>query len=145
MTQLTAAQCAQTVGVSKRTIQNNIKIGKLSATRDDNGFYLVDSSELMRAYPDAQKRAKESEFLEQQLSLTLSADETPVKRGVVDGSIEKQSLEVENKGLKKQIELLTQQLSKSESREEKLLEIAGSTQKLLENSQRKRKKFLGVF
>ena len=46
---LTAAQCAHNANVSKRTIQNYIKNGKLSASRDESGYYVVDESELLRA------------------------------------------------------------------------------------------------
>lgn len=141
MTQLTAAQCAQTAGVSKRTIQNNIKQGKLSATKDDNGYYLIDASELMRVYPTTNNRAKKDK----------GARETPEQVNYEDKErllrleSEKQSLEIENKGLKKQIEILTQQLSKSENREQKLLETVSCTTKMLEYDKLKRKKILGIF
>ena len=98
MTQLTAAQCAQTAGVSKRTIQNNIKQGKLSATRDESGFYLVDSSELMRVYPSAstaQGRAKEVEGA-REIREKGNYEEKEILAGVADHN---QSLEVENGGL----------------------------------------------
>ena len=130
MTLLTAAQCAENVGVSKRTIQNKIKQGKLSAIRDDNGFYLVDSSELMRVYPSANNQEKHQECSRENIY--------EVRSKIV-------TLETENQGLKKQIEILTKQLDKSENREEKLLKIASETQKLLENSSKKRRKFLGIF
>ena len=62
---LTTSQAAKMIGVSKRTIQNNINQGKLSAERDKNGFYSIDLSEILRAYPAAKTRVKNEAFAQE--------------------------------------------------------------------------------
>jgi hypothetical protein len=49
----TLAQAAQVTGKNRSTLLRAIKTGKLSAHRQDDGSYLIDSSELFRVY-DAQ-------------------------------------------------------------------------------------------
>jgi hypothetical protein len=47
-----ARQLATILGVQPSTITRDIKKGRLSAARDDKGGYLIDASEIARAYPD---------------------------------------------------------------------------------------------
>jgi hypothetical protein len=49
----TIAQAAQVTGKNRSTLLRAIKTGKLSAHKQDDGSYLIDSSELFRVY-DAQ-------------------------------------------------------------------------------------------
>jgi excisionase family DNA binding protein len=49
---LSLGQAAVAVGISKPTIQRAIKNGKLSASRNEDGSYSIDESELARVYPD---------------------------------------------------------------------------------------------
>jgi uncharacterized protein involved in type VI secretion and phage assembly len=49
----TLAQAAQVTGKNRSTLLRAIKTGKLSAHKQDDGSYLIDSSELFRVY-DAQ-------------------------------------------------------------------------------------------
>lgn len=63
MTQLTARDAADRVGVSRQTIFKAIKLGKLSATVDARGQKQIDVSELLRVYgrlqsPDDSPRDK---------------------------------------------------------------------------------------
>jgi len=51
MTQLTLQEAATQVGKSRSTIWRAVKNGKLSAHKQDGGDFLVDASELLRAYP----------------------------------------------------------------------------------------------
>jgi hypothetical protein len=44
-------QAAKAAGVSKTTIQRGIKSGRLSASRQDDGSYVIDPAELHRAFP----------------------------------------------------------------------------------------------
>lgn len=48
--QLTLQQAANATGKAKSTIQRAIKSGKLSALRNEDGSYSIDTSELNRVY-----------------------------------------------------------------------------------------------
>ena len=48
---LTLKEAAENVGVTKVTIQQKIKQGKLSAKKDARGRYEIDLAELLRVYP----------------------------------------------------------------------------------------------
>lgn len=55
----TLGQAAKAVGKAKGTIKNAIEKGRLSASKDDNGHYRIDPSELHRVYnalPTAQAK-----------------------------------------------------------------------------------------
>jgi hypothetical protein len=47
-----ARQLAIILGVQPSTITRDIRKGRLSASRNDKGGYLIDASEIVRAYPD---------------------------------------------------------------------------------------------
>ena len=47
----TLGQAAKAAQVSKTTIQRAIKSGRLSATRQEDGSYVIDPAELHRAFP----------------------------------------------------------------------------------------------
>jgi hypothetical protein len=47
----TLGQAARATGKTKPTIARAIKIGRLSATRTDDGRYMIDPAELHRVYP----------------------------------------------------------------------------------------------
>ena len=47
---LTLGQAARLAGVGKTTLTRAIKAGRLSATRRDDGGYMIDPSELSRVY-----------------------------------------------------------------------------------------------
>jgi hypothetical protein len=47
---LSPSRAAKVAGVGKATIQRAIKAGKLSATRQENGSFLIDPAELARVY-----------------------------------------------------------------------------------------------
>lgn len=47
----TAGQAAKATGVSKATITRALKIGKISGSKDDNGAWSIDASELHRVFP----------------------------------------------------------------------------------------------
>jgi hypothetical protein len=51
MLMLTLGQAARMCGRGKTTLARAIKRGALSAMRNDNGGYLIDPSELSRAFP----------------------------------------------------------------------------------------------
>lgn len=53
---LSTREAAKIAGFSARHIQGLIKKGKLSATRDEGGDYLIDRSEFYRVFPDAHNK-----------------------------------------------------------------------------------------
>lgn len=60
---LTLRRAAELTGKSKSTLTRAIKAGRLSASRDAEGIYVIDPAELARAYPliemhDAQNDAR---------------------------------------------------------------------------------------
>ena len=141
MSQLTVTQCAQITGFSKRTIQNNVKSGKLSAERLESGKYMIDESELFRAYPEAPKHANNKKFVNEvrgNLDAIDAVDYNEIKT-------KNEVLEAENRSLKRENDLLAAQLKKSEDRESDLIEISKSSTRLLENKNtQKRKKIFGL-
>ena len=50
----TLVQAAKETGRDRSTLFRAIKKGKLSAEKQDDGSYLIDSSELFRVYPEKQ-------------------------------------------------------------------------------------------
>lgn len=50
----TLGQAAKATGKGKTTIKRAIDSGKISASKDDNGHYLIDPSELHRVYSQVQ-------------------------------------------------------------------------------------------
>lgn len=63
---LTPKECADLAGVTTRTINNYITSGKLSATREDNRYY-IDKSEFYRVFPECITRKNmrnDEKFLE---------------------------------------------------------------------------------
>lgn len=49
------SEAAAEVGVAKSTIFRAVKVGRLSASRREDGSYEIDPAELFRAYPGAQR------------------------------------------------------------------------------------------
>ena len=84
---MSASQAAKETGKSIPTITRAIKSGKLSADKQDGGGYLIDASELFRAFPPA-------------------SNETPVTPNVLGSEtpIPDKALEVEVKMLREQLE-----------------------------------------
>lgn len=84
---LSASQAAKETGKSIPTITRAIKSGKLSAEKQDGGGYLIDASELFRAFPPA-------------------SNETPVTPNtlVSETPISDKALEVEVKMLRELLE-----------------------------------------
>lgn len=122
---VTTRMASQITGYSSRHIQNFIKSGKLSATKDVSGNYLIDKAELYRVFPEchAEKSCEKTKEISQEI------------------------LESEIKHLKEMNNFLNKQLEISTNERSLLLETLSSNQKLLEYNRVniKRKKFLGIF
>jgi predicted site-specific integrase-resolvase len=67
----TITESAKLAGVSRRTIQRYVKQGKLSAKSNSNGNPEIDTSELLRVFPDL------SHPQDQNLSQAVAANVTP--------------------------------------------------------------------
>lgn len=70
MAGLTLSQAAKASGKSKSTLSRAIKVGRLSATRLDDGNFSIDSAELFRAYPATPKNPYDERPIEQNATPT---------------------------------------------------------------------------
>ena len=50
--QYSLGQAAKRLGIGKSTLSRHRQEGRFSAEKDDNGVYVIEESELARAYPD---------------------------------------------------------------------------------------------
>ena len=129
---LSTREVAEIAGYSARHIQGMIKKGKLSATRDDGGNYLIEKSEFYRVFPDAHNKR----------SITKNGDES--SRIVLEKEVQHLKEMLAEKS--KQNEFLHKQLEMAATEKSMLLDTLNSNQKLLEHNNGKRKKrFLGIF
>jgi excisionase family DNA binding protein len=129
---LTTRDAAQLAGYSPRHIQNMIHKGRLSATRDDGGNYLIEKSEFFRVFPAAHNVRTEEK------------DDDSTARTMLEIEVEhlKQMLSEKNK----QNEFLHKQLELCIAEKAQILDTLSSNQKLLEYSSiKERKKIFGVF
>ncbi|HIF0232377.1 TPA: helix-turn-helix domain-containing protein [Legionella pneumophila] len=116
---LSTREAAEISGFSTRHIQGMIKKGKLSASRDDGGNYLIDKSEFYRIFPNAH------------ITRTVTQE---------GESSSRTALEMEVKYLKemlaekaKQNDFLHKQLEVANNEKNALMETLTSNQKLLEH------------
>jgi excisionase family DNA binding protein len=129
MAYISTTEAARLSGFSTRHIQNLIKRGKLSATRNEAGSYVIDKAEFFRVFPDAykaqQSNSSDLSLLEEKLNFfeKLLADK--------DG----------------QIVFLKEQIESVNEEKKIILETLNSSQRLLENQtpKKSRKKLFGVF
>ena len=57
----TLGEAAKAVGKSKATISKALKMGKISAHKNEDGSYTIEASELHRVYPPAPSETVQSE------------------------------------------------------------------------------------
>ena len=124
---------AEIAGCSARHIQSLIKKGKLSATRDDGGNYLIDKPEFFRVFPDAHTKRSHANNDNESSRIVLEIEVRHLKEMLAEKS--------------KQNEFLHKQLETATIEKTMLLETLSSNQKLLEHRSEKKKsrKFLGLF
>lgn len=129
---ISTREAAELTGFSARHIQNMIKKGKLSATRDEGGNYSIDKSEFYRIFPQAHESGSRQNTNENS------------SRTVLESQIEHLNEMIKEKN--RQNEFLQKQLESANNEKSMLLETLTSNQKLLMHSTKsKRKKFLGLF
>lgn len=68
---LTLAEAAQRIGLHRSNLLRAIKAGRISGTRDDNGAYRIDESELVRVYGDLRRATLQPAQGEAMLELKL--------------------------------------------------------------------------
>lgn len=127
---LSTRDAAEASGFSLRHIQKLIKGGKLSASRDDGGNYMIDKSEFYRVFPSANT------------TRTLTNNDADGSRTVLENEIRHLQEMLAEK--KRQNEILLNQLEASTTEKIMLLETLSSNQKLLEHRGR-RKRLFGIF
>lgn len=64
---LTVTAAAKEVGVTRAAIHARIKSGKLSATKNDAGVYMIDAAELFRVYKPIIKHQPEIDSVDSRL------------------------------------------------------------------------------
>lgn len=130
---LSTREAAEIAGYSARHIQGMIKKGKLSATRDEGGNYLIDKSEFYRVFPDAHNKRSGTNNGDESSRIVLEKEVQHLKEMLAEKS--------------KQNEFLHRQLEVATTEKSMLMETLSSNQKLLEHSNKapKRKKILGIF
>jgi len=107
----TITESAKLAGVSRRTIQRYVKAGRLSARNDEQGNPKIDTSELLRIFPNLSHPQEE----------TLSQ---PVAPNVTPSNVEQLLLE-----MMQEIKLLRGELK--ELKEAKLLEYKPETTEVI--------------
>lgn len=141
---LSLGQAASKAGVSKPTIKNWIKAGKLSGTKADDGTYSIDPSELERVilYRKAEEKPKDTE--------ETKVDDKPNFKGGT--SIELEVLKAEKlalqEALRKSENMVERLMNQNEDLQEKYAEAVNRSQLLLEGPLKavtEKKKFLGIF
>lgn len=129
---LSTREAAEIAGFSARHIQGMIKKGKLSATRDDGGNYLIEKSEFYRVFPDAHNKRSTANNDDNGSRIVLEAEVQHLKEMLAEKN--------------KQNEFLHKQLEMAATEKSMLLDTLNSNQKLLEHSStKKRKRLLGIF
>jgi len=128
---ISTREAAEIAGFSARHIQGMIKKGKLSASRDEGGNYLIDKSEFYRVFPDAHSKRSHANNDDDSTRTVLEMEVRHLKEMLAEKN--------------KQNEFLHKQLETATVEKTMLLETLNSNQKLLEHSNKgKRKKFLGI-
>lgn len=130
---ISAREAAEISGFSARHIQGIIKKGKLSATKDSGGNYLINKSEFYRVFPDAHTKRSNANNDIDSTRIVLEMEIRHLKEMLAEKN--------------KQSEFLHQQLETATAEKTMLLEALSSNQKLLEHSSSKgkRKRFLSLF
>lgn len=124
-------EAAKILECTARHIQNLIKNGRISASRDECGNYVIDKSEFYRVFPDSyNKRSK-------------AKSEEDISRITFEMEIKHLKAMLEEKT--KQNDFLYKQLDTITIEKTMLIETLNSNQKLLENQNPKRKKIFGIF
>jgi hypothetical protein len=92
---LTLAEAAQETGLTKPAIFKSIKNGKISASKDARGQWMIDPAELFRVYAPASKK-ETAEPQTAHLSLLLKLKELEAKLDVTDQRLRDKNQEIDD-------------------------------------------------
>jgi hypothetical protein len=92
---LTLAEAAKETGLTKPAIFKSIKNGKISASKDERGQWMIDPAELFRVYAPASKK-ETVEPQTENLSLLLKLKELETKLEVTDKRLLDKDREVDD-------------------------------------------------
>jgi hypothetical protein len=92
---LTLAEAAQETGLTKPAIFKSIKNGKISASKDARGQWMIDPAELFRVYAPASKK-ETAEPHTAHLSLLLKLKELEAKLDVTDQRLRDKDREIDD-------------------------------------------------
>ena len=119
----TLGQAAKVAGVSKTTISNAVKSGRLSAGRGDKNQYQIDPAELARVYP-----------VDSPVTIKSERDKTPENTAALQAEID---------GLKARLDDMKAALEREREQADKWRETAEHNQRLLAD-QRPRRGWFGL-
>lgn len=137
---ISTREAAEISGFSARHIQGMVKKGRLSATRDDSGNYLIDKSEFYRVFPDAHTKRSDANNNSNSSRIVLEAEVSHLQAMLAEK-------DKQNGLLNKQNEFMSQQLEAATIEKAALLNTLNSNQKLLEHQKTKsnKRRFFGLF
>jgi excisionase family DNA binding protein len=92
---LTLAEAAKETGLTKPAILKAIQKGRVSATKDDKGQWLIDPAELFRVYPPTVKKEM-GETQTGSFELLLKLKELEAKLAVTEKRLLDKESEIEN-------------------------------------------------
>jgi chromosome segregation ATPase len=92
---LTLAEAAKETGLTKPAIFKSIKNGRISASKDEKGQWLIDPAELFRVYPPAAKK-ETAEAQTGSFELLLKLKEMEAKLEVTEKRLLDKQSEIEN-------------------------------------------------
>lgn len=129
--QLTLQQAANATGKAKSTIQRAIKSGKLSALRNEDGSYSIDTSELNRVY--ALRETGSATVAMKHRATEKRNSETEILRAKIE------LLQMQNEMLKETTQDLRKRLDNSDAERRQLLMV------LQDQSKDNSKSWLNIF
>ena len=137
---LMAREAAEQSGKSHRQIQRLIKNGKLSATRDQSGNYLIEKSEFYRVFPEAFNARHDATFTIKESRQFRDSEINHLETILSEKTRH-------NEFLQKQLEFIGSQLESATLEKTRLLDTISHQQKLIEHQggKKARKKLFGLF
>jgi uncharacterized protein YlxW (UPF0749 family) len=114
MPEISLGEAATLAGVSRPTMWRLVKAGKLSASRNERGAWMIDASEFARVFPNAHSSQNSSE----------NSDEKPLEQSAL--ATETQVLREALAELKADKAKLNERLDQAERERERLLKLIES-------------------
>lgn len=113
----TLGQAARRVGKAKSTLSRDVKTGRLSATRNDNGSLTIEAAELHRVYSMSNGANGSSNLFSNKTQPREHRDEHLLERLIAEQAARIASLEADKEDLRRRLDqataLLTDQRTSS--------------------------------